>query len=78
MRHWLVIVARDRPELLAIWCDLYGGDVGVEIRLDRRQGEPWTGRGPRPDRRVHLPRHRGLHEQGFLMIPRPRFTGALL
>jgi len=71
MASYLVIVARDRPDLLGRLAVIYGQKGEVEIYFDRRHGQSWTGRGDRPDRRA--PRHRVsvLRKQGFLVIRRP-------
>jgi hypothetical protein len=71
MASYLVIIARDRPELLGTLAVIYGQKGEVEIHFDRRQGQAWTAPGDRPDRRA--PRHRDsvLRKQGFLVIRRP-------
>jgi hypothetical protein len=74
MWRWLVIVARDQPELWATWTCFYGGAERVEICFDRRQGQPRPG--DRPDRRARSPHERGLQERGFLVIPQPDVAGA--
>lgn len=76
MWRWLVIVARDRPELWTTWACFYGGAERISILFDRRQGQPKTATGDRPDRRVRSPRDRDLQERGFLVIPQPDLTGA--
>jgi hypothetical protein len=76
MRRWLVIIARDRPEVWVTWAAFYGGAEQVEVLVERRQGQPWTGRGDRPDRRVPPHRHMDGRTQGFLVIPRPEMVGA--
>jgi hypothetical protein len=76
MLQWLVIIARDRPELWATWACLYGGAQRFEIILDRRQGQAGTATGDRPDRRVRSPGESDVQERGFLVIPRFVFTGA--
>ena len=71
MERCLIIVARDQPELLAQLAFLYAHEPDVEVCFDRRQGEPWTGTGDRPDRRF-LPRpDTDLQDHGFIVIPRP-------
>jgi len=45
MERWLVIIARDRPELWVTWASFYGGAEKVEVLLDRRQEQPGTKRG---------------------------------
>ena len=76
MLQWLVIIARDRPELWATWACLYGGAERIEIILDRRQGQAGTATRDHADRRVRSPRESDIQERGFLVIPRFVFTGA--
>jgi hypothetical protein len=76
MWRWLVIIARDRPELWATWACFYGGAEGIAILLDRRQGQPATVTGDRPDRRAPSPRESALQERGFLVISQPVSSGA--
>ena len=76
MWRWLVIVARDRPELWTTWACFYGGAEQISILFDPRQGQPETATGDRPDRRSRSPRDRDLQERGFLVIPQPNLTGA--
>jgi len=76
MLQWLVIIARDRPELWATWTAFFGGAERFEIILDRRQGQSGTVTGNRPDRRVRSPRDFDVHERGFLVISQFVFTGA--
>jgi hypothetical protein len=75
MPRWLVIIARDRPELWVTWTSFYGGAGEVELVVDRRLSQPWTG-GDRPDRRTPSNREIDLQERGFLVIPRPEIVGA--
>jgi len=53
----LIIVSRDQSDLLNALLALYGQEAGVEIRIDRRAGLPWTGRGdpPAAPRRPSIP-----------------------
>ncbi|MBP1776660.1 MAG: hypothetical protein H6Q86_2670 [candidate division NC10 bacterium] len=73
MERWLVIIARDRPELWVTWASFYGGAEKVEVLLDRRQEQPgtkrkrWNG----PERRTQPNRDTALRECGHLVIPRP-------
>ena len=67
----LIIVSRDQPKLLYALISLYGHEDEVEIRFDRRQGLPWTGRGDRPDRRSPPIPDTDLLDHGFIVIPRP-------
>jgi len=76
MARYLVIIARDRPELLGTLAVIYGQKGEVEIHFDRRQGQAWTGQGDRPDRRVPRHRHTDLRKQGFLVIRRPETVAA--
>ena len=76
MARWLVIIARDRPEVWLTWAAFYGGGGEVEVLVDRRQGQPGTRRGSRADRRLLPPRDPVLQERGFLVIPRPDLVGA--
>jgi hypothetical protein len=74
MPRWLVIIARDRPELWVTWTSFYGGAGEVEVVVDRRLSQPWAG-GDRPDRRTPSNREIDLRERGFLVIPRPETVG---
>ena len=76
MRRWLVIIARDRPELWGTWASFYGSAGEVEVLYDRRQGLPWPERGDGLDRRTQPDRDTDLQERGFRVIPRPEMTGA--
>ena len=75
MWRWLVIIARDRPELWLTWASFYGGAVKVEVLLDRRQGEAGTRRGEQPERRARPGGDTELQQRGFLVIPRPELAG---
>jgi len=76
MQQWLVIVARDRPDLWVAWAAFYGGAETVEVLVDRRQGQPGTERQDRSDRRTHPPCDTDLQARGLLVIPRPERVGA--
>jgi hypothetical protein len=76
MERWLVIIARDRPDLWVTWASFYGEAGAVEVRYDQRRGLLWTGREARPDRRTLLPRQSALQERGFLVISRPESADA--
>ncbi len=78
MWRWLVIIARDRPDLWVTWASFYGEAGAVEVRYDQRRGLPWSGREDHPDRRARLPRQSDLQERGFLVISRPEGAGAAL
>lgn len=67
----LIIVSRDQPELWAELTFTYAHEAGVEVRLDRRQGQPLTGMGDRPDRRSPPRPDTDLQDHGFIVIPRP-------
>jgi hypothetical protein len=75
MRRWLVIIARDRPELWVTWASFYGGAEQVEVLCDRRQGQSGTERRNRLDRRTTPHRDTDLQERGFLVIRRPEMVG---
>jgi hypothetical protein len=75
MWRWLVIIARDRPELWVTWASFYGGGVAVEVLLDRRQGQAGSGSGEGRERRVRPSRDTELRRRGFLVIPRPEVVG---
>ena len=68
MDHYLVIISRDRPDLLGRLATIYGQKGEVEIHFDRRQGQAWAGRGNRPDRRSVPHRDANLQKRGFLVI----------
>lgn len=76
MARYLVIIARDRPELLPTLAFTYGQKGEVEIHFDRRQGLPCTGMADRPERRSQPSLDTDLQEQGFLVISRPDMVGA--
>ena len=75
MWRWVVIIARDRPELWMSWASFYGHTGKVDVLFDRRQGPPHTGEGL-PDRRTRPNLDSALQEQGFLVIPLPEIVGA--
>jgi len=70
MPVFLIIVARDRPELLAQMQRVYADASEVEVRGDRRQGQPWPGPDARPDRRARRSRDTELRDRGFI-VARP-------
>ena len=76
MARYLVIIARDRPDLWLTWTAFYGGGVTVEVLCDRRQGQTGTGRGDGPERRARPKGDTELEQRGFLVIPRPDHVGA--
>ena len=71
MGRTLVVIARDRPELWVTWAAFYGGAETVEGLLDRRQGQPWRGRGHHLNRRAQSRRETDLHDHGFIVTCRP-------
>jgi hypothetical protein len=76
MWRWLVIIERDRPELWLTWTCLYGGAERIAILVDRRQGQPGTTTGDRPDRRARSAHESDLQKRGFLVISQPVSAGA--
>lgn len=76
MWRWLVIIARDRPELWASWTCFYGGAKRMEVHFDRRQGQAGTERQDGAERRARPTGDTELEERGFLVIPRPDLVGA--
>lgn len=71
MWRWLVIVARDRPELAPTWACLARGAVKLDVLLDRRQGDAGSEWRNGPDRRTRSSAGMALRERGFLVIPQP-------
>ena len=71
MTRYLVIIARDRPELWETFAIIYNNVPGCEIRFDRRydQNESmgWEG----TERRAAVVRDKVLRDQGFVVIPQP-------
>ena len=70
MARCLVIVARDQPGLFERLTAIYGEDEWIEIRLDRRHGEPRIASGSAFDRRSPPRPHTDLREHRFIVIPR--------
>lgn len=66
----LIIVARDQPELLARLTAIYAHASTVEVRVDRREGQPWTEAGDRPDRRAPPSPDTDIHDHGFIVVLR--------
>ena len=66
----LIIVSRDQPELWARLASIYAHEPDVEVSFDRRQGQPLTGMGDRPDRRSPPHPDTDLQDHGFIVIPR--------
>ncbi len=75
MERYLVVIARDRPEVWLTWAAFYAGAGSVEVLVNRRQGKPWAGRGDCPDHRDRLNRETALQEHGFLVIPQSELAG---
>lgn len=71
MVHGLIVVSRDRPELLRTLVDTSSQTGVVEILFDRRKGQPGTATGDRPDRRARSNRDTVLRDLGFIVIPQP-------
>ena len=76
MERYLVIIARDRPDLLGRLATIYGQKGEVEIHFDRRQGQTVAGQESRPDRRAAPHRDADLQKRGFLVIRRPATAAA--
>ena len=74
MEAYLVVIARDRPELWVTWAAFYGGAENVEVLVDRRQGQPCPERRNGPDRRTSPHRDPALQARGVLVIPRPEIV----
>ena len=75
MRRWLVIIARDRPELWLTWAAFYGGAETVEVLFDRRQEQPDAQTEARVDRRNRSRRDSDLTQRGHLVISRSEVGG---
>jgi hypothetical protein len=73
MERCLIIVARNQPELLAQLAFMYAHEAGVEVCFDRRQGQPWTGKGDGRDRRSPPRPDTDLQDHGFIVIPQPYY-----
>jgi hypothetical protein len=72
MERCLVIVSRDRPELVqTLRSIIYGPQGEVEIRFDQRRSQLGSWRGEEGDRRSALSRDTHLQDHGFMVIPRP-------
>jgi hypothetical protein len=76
MWRWLVIIARDRPELWPTWTCLCRGGVKIDVLVDRRQSPVGNGWRNGPDRRLRPGVGGELEERGFLVIPRPDLVSA--
>ncbi len=72
MERYLIIVSRDRPELLETFKrTLASGDGGADILLDRRTQHFAVWRGPGPDRRSSVSLNRDLETKGFMVVKQP-------
>jgi hypothetical protein len=76
MERYLVIISRERPDLLGRLATIYGQKGEVEIHFDRRQGQTLAARENRPDRRTAAHRDADLQRRGFLVIRRPATAAA--
>ncbi len=71
MERYLIVISRDRPELLeTLNLTLHGQEGGFEILLDRREREISTWGGPGPDRRSTLSVKSDLETNGFMVVKR--------
>lgn len=68
MQRYLVIIARDRPEVWLTWATFYGGAAPVRLVLDRRQAPPQMRAAGHADRRTLPHNPAALQERGFLVI----------
>jgi hypothetical protein len=76
MERYLVIISRDRPDLLGRLATIYGQKGEVEIHFDRRRGQTRVGRENQPDRRTLAQRDADLQKRGFLVFRRPAAAAA--
>ena len=70
MERCLIIVSRDRLDLLETFASRYREEGDIEIRLDQRRGPEDRKRRDRADRRALAVSPTDLGERGFLVIPR--------
>jgi len=71
MEHCLVIVSRDRPDLLhTLNRIIYGPEGSLEIRFDQRHRQLQGWRGEDGERRSALTRDSDLRDHGFMVVPR--------
>ncbi len=71
MERCLVIVSRDRPDLMrALHSVIYGPEGSVEIRFDQRHRQIQGWREDGGDRRSSRTRESDLRDHGFVVIPR--------
>jgi hypothetical protein len=71
MERCLVIVSRDRPDLLrALHSVIYGPEGSLEIRFDQRHRQLQGWRGEEGERRSARSRESYLLNHGFMVVPR--------
>jgi hypothetical protein len=71
MERCLVIVSRDRPDLLRTLSSvIYGPEGSLEIRLDQRYRQLQGWKGEDRERRTALGRDSDLEDHGFMVVPR--------
>jgi hypothetical protein len=71
MERCLVIVSRDRPELVeTLNSVIYGPEGSLEIRFDQRHRQLPGWRGEEGERRSALTCETALRDHGFMVIPR--------
>ena len=71
MERCLVIVSRDRPDLLhTLSSVIYGPEGSLEIRFDQRYRQIQDWRGEDRERRIALGRDSDLRDHGFMVVPR--------
>jgi hypothetical protein len=76
MWRWVVIIARNRPELAPTWTRLARGAGKLDVIVDRRQGHAGIAWSKGPERRGRSSLGMELQERGFLVIPRPDLVSA--
>jgi hypothetical protein len=71
MERCLVIVSRDRPDLLhTLSSVIYGPEGSLEIRFDQRYRQLHGWRDEDQERRITLGRESDLRDHGFMVVPR--------
>ncbi len=68
MERYLIIVSRDRPELVETLRTFYAHLGEVEVRLDRRERQAGAWKGDGPDRRRVSHDNRDLQTEGFFIV----------
>lgn len=76
MGRYLIIIARDRPDLLGRLAVIYGQKGEVEIHFDRRSGQPRPDKGERSERRASTHRDSVLQQHGFFIVRQPDMATA--